>query len=747
MYRLHSKKKQSPTVTIILWIFLISLSVYFFWITINPNQKGIVGNFIYGIAFAVFGQSIYIFPFLFFYGSLRILFKIGKPHKGIISLITGILITMVSLSAILEHLHYTSIIESAKGGWIGYFTESLFKTLFGTSGGVIFMIAILVVGINIIFEIKWLNLFIKIRDIIKNDWQDWKKARAELSAKIEKAKIEKMAKKGQQISEFNVNKELQTENSQTEIKNLPDENKEKKDESQQKQYNESVEKNKNQKQFSETKKINPDFLKFKNFKLPTVDLLNKNLKDTFMPDNAEIQSAKTKLEETLKNFNISAYISGIYPGPVITRYEVTPSPGVKISSIVSLSNDIALAMKSAGAIRVIAPIPGKSAIGFEIPNIKRSTVSLREVIESPQFNSSNNKLTFALGRYSDGSIAIANLEEMPHLLVAGATGSGKSVFLQSLILSIIYKNTPDEVKFLFIDPKRLELTSYESIPYLYDPRSTPDEVHVITNPKEASKSLVALTRVMEARYKKFEKAKVKNINSYNKWALENNQPQEFYIIVVIDELADLMLQAKNVVEEAIQRLTQMARAVGIHMVLATQRPSVDVITGVIKANLPARIALQVSSKVDSRVIIDTPGAESLIGKGDLLFLAPNKSKPDRIQGCYVSEEEIEKVVRFISEQGKPDYPLYIEEEQSQFEGKGSSSEELIAALNLIMERKRVSQDLLKAHFGSSARATNILSLLEVKGFIYKPEGTNRWQIYFDKIETYLKSIQTKQKEG
>jgi S-DNA-T family DNA segregation ATPase FtsK/SpoIIIE len=315
--------------------------------------------------------------------------------------------------------------------------------------------------------------------------------------------------------------------------------------------------------------------------------------------------------------------------------------------------------------------------------------------------------------------------------------------LQSLILSIIYKNTPDEVKFLFIDPKRLELTSYEGIPYLFDPRVKPQDVRVITDAKEAAKSLVALVRVMEKRYRMFEKARVKNIQSYNKWAVANNQKPEFYIVVVIDELADLMLQAKNVVEEAIQRLTQMARAVGIHVVVATQRPSVDVITGVIKANLPARVALQVSSKVDSRVIIDAPGAETLIGKGDMLYLGPNTSKPERIQGCYVTEEEIERVVSYLKTQGEPDYPSYMDEEETSFEGKGSSSEELIAALKLVMERRRVSQDLLKAHFGSSAKATNLLSLLEVKGFIHKPEGTNRWQIYFDKIESYLSNIEQK----
>ena len=338
---------------------------------------------------------------------------------------------------------------------------------------------------------------------------------------------------------------------------------------------------------------------------------------------------------------------------------------------------------------------------------------------------------------SKGKLALANLETMPHLLVAGATNSGKSVFLQSLILSLIYRNTPDEVKFLFIDPKRLELTFYEDIPYLYDPTETPDRVSVITDPKDAAKALVALTRVMEKRYVKFERARVKNIASYNKWALTNGEPTEHYVVVVIDELADLILQMKNVVEDAIQRLAQMARAVGIHLVLATQRPSVDIITGVIKANLPTRVALQVTSKTDSRVILDTPGAESLIGCGDLLYLAIDAQKPVRIQGAYVSEEEIKKVADFIRAQARPHYQPLVEEETNAASGKGGSSEELLTALRLIHERKRVSQDLLKAHFGSSSRATNILSILEVNGFIHKPEGSNRWEIFFDKIENHL----------
>lgn len=737
---LKLKKKKNSTISTFLWIFFISLSIYLFWIIINPSQKGVIGNFIFEKMISFFGDTTFIFPFLFFYGSLRIMLKIGKPQKGIISLLIGIFIIMLSLSSIFEFLHYTNVIPQIRSGWLGYFVESLLRTLFGSAGGFIFSLTLFTVGLNIVFEIRWKEISKKIIELIKSDWEEWKKARAELSAKIEEAKKIKLDNKSKETQSKEI-KELKESLAATqEIKNLIDSNFNKQNQTDKKSDNKTKNSTINEEKIN-NQKINPEFLKFKNFKLPSIELLNKNMKDMFLPDPSEIEASKLKLEETLKNFNISAYISAILPGPVITRYEVTPSPGVKISSIVSLSNDIALAMKSAGSIRVIAPIPGKSAIGFEIPNIKRSMVTLREVLESPQFNSSYDKLTFALGRYSDGTIAIANLEEMPHLLVAGATGSGKSVFLQSLIISLIYRNTPDEVKFLFIDPKRLELTSYESIPYLYDPKVPPENVKVITDAKEAAKSLVALTRVMEKRYKKFEKARVKNIQSYNKWALANNQPPEFYIVVVIDELADLMLQAKNVVEESIQRLTQMARAVGIHVVLATQRPSVDVITGVIKANLPARVALQVSSKVDSRVIIDMPGAESLIGKGDLLFLAPNKSKPERIQGCYVSEEEIERIVKYLSQQGKPDYPMYVDEEQSQFEGKGSSNEELIAALKLVLERRRVSQDLLKAHFGSSARATNILSLLEIKGFIYKPEGTNRWQIYFDKIESFLQSVE------
>jgi S-DNA-T family DNA segregation ATPase FtsK/SpoIIIE len=293
-----------------------------------------------------------------------------------------------------------------------------------------------------------------------------------------------------------------------------------------------------------------------------------------------------------------------------------------------------------------------------------------------------------------------------------------------------------------IDPKRLELPSYSMIPHLYDPRVPPMQAEVITNPKQASKALIRLVKVMEYRYDLFAKSNVRNIDSYNRKRKEAGLPLEYFLVVIIDELADLMLTAPKEVEDSIQRLAQMARAVGIHLVLATQRPSVDVITGVIKANLPARIALRVASATDSRVIVDVTGAESLLGKGDMLFLPPAQAEPIRVQGAFVSEKEVENLVGHIKQFGVPEYEdLFSSGSALEFAVEDKKEmKDLIEALGLVLERKRVSQDLLKAHFGSSARATNILSLLEVKGFILKPEGTNRWEINYDFIEEFLKKV-------
>lgn len=476
------------------------------------------------------------------------------------------------------------------------------------------------------------------------------------------------------------------------------------------------------------------------YQLPPLSLLSDPPNKIVKLSESELVEKSKILEQTLANFGVEARTTDIHPGPVITRFDLEPAPGVKISSIVNLSNDIALAMK-ATRVRVLAPIPGKGAVGVEIPNPEMVTVTLKEIMADSRFQSSRSPLAVVLGKTSSGEPSVTDLAPMPHLLVAGATGTGKSVCVHTLIVSILMRASPDRVKFVLIDPKRLELPMYEGMPHLYDPRSGPESAQVITQPKEAAKALARMVKVMEYRYELFAKANVRNIEGYNEKRMAQGLPPEFYIVVVIDELADLMLISARDVEDCIQRLAQMARAVGIHLVLATQRPSVDVITGVIKANLPARIALRVASQTDSRVILDTPGAESLVGRGDMLFLPAGAPAPIRLQGAYVSEKEVEAVVGFVKSQGGPRYvDIFAEIEASQAAHEDAETrEEMDQALRLIMERKRVSQDLLKSHFGSSARATNVLSLLEVRGYIQKPEGTNKWEINFDKIEDLFRS--------
>jgi S-DNA-T family DNA segregation ATPase FtsK/SpoIIIE len=733
------KGAPSPFMGALYWILSFAFALWLIWLTFSRSPKGVVGESVSGALHGLLGQSAYLFPFIFLYGLSAILLKLGKPHKGLLTLTGGILLMLGALSSGLQLMGTAFPAAGFDGGHIGYFMEYALETMFGAPGAGVFSFALFLVGAQLLFKISWGKALKASWSAIAEDYRSWSQARRDLKAKL---KLISEKEGPQPKYEAKPIPEASAGDTMRHGVPVPQPAKEERPKIQPPLPVKERERENPDIKVQPHKKPRTYTAHFKDFKLPTADLLDPPARETVIgPSREEMEAARTKLEETFKSFDITVHVADIFPGPVITRYEVTPAPGVKISSIVSLANDVALAMKAAG-IRVIAPIPGKSAIGFEIPNQKRAKVGLREVLESPAFNERKEPLAFGIGRHAEGSIALANLEDMPHLLVAGSTGSGKSVFLQSLILSLMFRNTPDEVKFVMIDPKRLELSFYQDVPYLYDPKVLPDSVSVITDAKDAAKTLICLTKVMMQRYKKFEKARVKNIAGYNRWAAANNEQPEHYIVVVIDELADLMVQAKNVVEENIQRLAQMARAVGIHLVLATQQPSVDVITGVIKANLPSRIALQVTSKVNSRVILDTSGAEALIGKGDLLYLTKDSPKPLRIQGAFVSESEINKVVDYLKTQGRPDYPMFVEEDETAGGGKGGSSEELITALKLISERRRVSQDLLKAHFGSSARATNILSILEVNKFIHKPEGSNRWEIFFDKIESHLANHQS-----
>lgn len=378
------------------------------------------------------------------------------------------------------------------------------------------------------------------------------------------------------------------------------------------------------------------------WKIPPLSLLEKNEQVRKDVDKEVYYKISKQLEQKLKNFGVSGSVVGISPGPVVTTYEYSPAPGIKINKIVGLADDIALGLK-AQSVRVVGSIPGKAALGIEIPNADREIVYIRELLSSELYRNNKSKLTIALGLDVVGNVAIANLSKMPHLLIAGATGAGKSVAINTIIASILFNATPEEVRILLIDPKRIELSGYEGIPHLLHP--------VVVEPKLASRALLWAVREMERRYRALEEAKVKSFHSYNEIAKEKMP----YIVVIVDELADLMMVASKDVEGAIARLAQMARAAGIHLILATQRPSVDVLTGLIKANFPTRISFKVSSKVDSRTIIDTSGAEHLLGAGDMLYLPPGSSSLKRIHGAYISESETAKLIDFWRNQGAATY--------------------------------------------------------------------------------------------
>ena len=455
----------------------------------------------------------------------------------------------------------------------------------------------------------------------------------------------------------------------------------------------------------------------------------------------ELTANANKLVETLRSFNIETKIVDIARGPSVTRYEIQPAPGIKISRIANLADDIAMNLAASG-VRIEAPIPNKAAVGIEIPNKTRLTVSLREIIDSPQFKSATSKLNVALGKDISGNVTCTDLAKMPHLLIAGTTGSGKSVCLNAMIISILFNSNPDEVKLIMIDPKQVEFTVYRDIPHLMVP--------VVSDPRKAAGALAWAVSEMTKRYKMFSEKGVRDIKGYNKLAAKDPEMTPMYqIVIFIDELSDLMMVAQNEVEDSICRLAQMARAAGMHLVIATQRPSVNVITGIIKANIPSRIALFVSSQVDSRTIIDTAGAEKLLGNGDMLFNPVGVSKPVRLQGCYVSDEEVERVVDFIKAQGECEYDNDVMEEiekQAVAEKKkegyhvdadaspdSGADEETMKAIAVVVEHQMASTTLLQRKLKIGyAKAARIMDELEEKGVIGPFEGSKPRKVLMTK---------------
>lgn len=466
-----------------------------------------------------------------------------------------------------------------------------------------------------------------------------------------------------------------------------------------------------------------EHIKYANYKMPPVSLLNKVVNKSDKRSKQKVLENARRLEQTLRDFGVEASINQVTVGPTITRYEIQPRPGVKVSKIVNLTDDIALSL-AAKSIRMEAPIPGKNAIGIEVPNEESQMVGIREIMESKEFNGYPSKLAMGLGKDVAGRIIIGDIAKMPHLLIAGSTGSGKSVCVNTLITSLVYKAKPDEVKLILIDPKVVELSNYNGIPHLLIP--------VVTDPKKAANALTWAVTEMNRRYKLFAETQVKDIKSYNE-KTDNPLPR---IVIIIDELADLMMVSANDVEDCIHRLAQMARAAGMHLIVATQRPSVDVITGVIKANIPSRIAFAVSSQTDSRTIIDMGGAEKLLGKGDMLFYPLGAAKPVRLQGAFISEAESDKIIEHIkNEVGEHTYADDIEEKISNVntDEVSSADELLVECIEFVVANEQASASMLQRKFKIGFnRAARLIDDMEERGIVGPSEGSKPRKVLISK---------------
>jgi S-DNA-T family DNA segregation ATPase FtsK/SpoIIIE len=622
------------------------------------NLLGLFGSYLSDTLLQLMGYSVYVIPLIFgIYGIKRLLGK-GIRHRPSV-FIVAILILILSISSVLS-----LSLERNSGGIIGFLATELTNRFLSHIGSYLLFIPLVVVTLMYLIPLS-------IVDIMKNIT-----AGAKTLSTIRPRKKEAPQIEGEP--------EVEPVYKQEPLPLV---------------YPEPVQ--------EELKVAGVDY------KLPDIKFLRDAPSSKTKISKDELYEASKLLKQKLLDFSIEGKVTQVSPGPVVTMFEFEPAPGVKISRVISLSDDLAMAMKASN-IR-ISPIPGKSTLGIEIPNREREDVYLKEIVSSDAFKKSPSMLTLALGKDIFGVPIVADLLRMPHLLVAGATGSGKSVAINVMILSLLFKATPADVRMLLIDPKMLELSAYEDMPHLLMP--------VITSPRKASEALKRIILEMERRYKLLAETGSRNIEAYNKKLMKGSSSPSGeglpYIVIFIDELSDLMLVAANEVEDSIARLAQMARAAGIHLILATQRPSVDVITGVIKANFPSRISFQVSSKIDSRIVLDTYGAEKLLGKGDMLFMSPGR-RTIRVHGAYVSEDEIRRVVEFAKAQGRPDYttfeePLSGPEREIEMEERDELYQQ---AKDLVISTGQASisyiQRRLKIGYNRAAR---IMEMLEEEGVV------------------------------
>ncbi len=721
----------------ILGILIIAFGIFNI-VNIHSTSMGIIGEFIKQIILQLTGYGSYIIPyFILAIGVFLILSVINLYSNQRIVSILLIYFSYLSLLDIMEFNFETGLsfiekinlaLEYGKeirgGGLIGSLFSYIFVKLFGIIGSYIVISSIILIAFLLLTNISFLkllsfisttfisltrNCIITIKDFIF----------------IEKKQVDKNENKKIK-KETNLNKKIEIldytrDNIKTDKKTNDNKTNNKKEKNSDKKQNSNKKQNNDKEQIT----VNNNN-KFENFKFPNMELLKISKKSSTLNEKKRILAKAKKLEKILSNFGIKSEVIQISKGPSITRFELQPAPGVKVSKIVNLSNDIALGL-ACSDIRIEAPIPDKSAIGIEIPNESKNPVRLREVLESSEYEQMKTKIPFALGKDITGKSIIENIEKMPHLLIAGATGSGKSVCINALITSIIYKARPNEVKLLLIDPKVVELNIYNGIPHLIIP--------VVTDPKKASSALNWAVEEMTKRYKLFAENNTRDFSGYNDKVDDDKKlPQ---IVVIIDELADLMMVAPNEVEDSICRLAQMARAAGIHLIIATQRPSVDVITGTIKANIPSRLSFAVSSQADSRTILGFGGAEKLLGKGDMLYYPVGASKPKRIQGAFIEEDEVEGIVNYLVENNKSKYSdEVIDNIENDVNDDLKDCDELLPkAIELVVKQGQASISYLqrKLKIGHS-RAARLVDAMEERGIVGGYEGSKPRKVLVTKDE-------------
>lgn len=738
------KKEMHPLMYEILGLLLIALAVIMIF------EYGMIGRILQTIAMFLFGNLHFAVPFMLIFVAL--LMMIGRKKVGIKDrLILGMFLIVMSLTIFSHGILFEQLSKSGgllsdsvlRESWrILINTDGIIHRSNALGGGMIG--ALLFSGLHVLFEasgakvVAWVIFFIGLilvtgkalvpylAEKTPDIFGKWKKKHRDKKKNTPKKPNNRRSRieSGDEVAA--VNQSIDMPEQEEEIPHEPIISAFTQNVSQEREVIDThMVENELEEASDDVQIQGTDAVENADYQLPSYNLLQLPPQHDQSGEYSVIQANAKKLEQTLQSFGVKAKVTQVHLGPAVTKYEILPDIGVKVSKIVNLQDDLALAL-AAKDIRMEAPIPGKSAIGIEVPNSEVAIVTLREVLESKDGAKPEALLQVAFGRDITGQAVLAELNKMPHLLVAGSTGSGKSVCINGIVVSILMRTKPHEVKLMMIDPKMVELNVYNGIPHLLAP--------VVTDARKASQALKKVVSEMERRYDLFSHTGTRNIEGYNAHVqkvndqTEEKHPKLPYIVVIVDELADLMMVASSDVEDSITRLAQMARAAGIHLIIATQRPSVDVLTGVIKANIPSRIAFAVSSAIDSRTILDMGGAERLLGRGDMLFLPAGASKPKRVQGAFLSDQEVEAVVHFVIEQQKAQYQeeMIPTEEETILEETDDLYDE---AVQLVVNMQTASVSMLQRRFRIGySRAARIVDQMEQRGIVGPPEGSKPRQV-------------------